>query len=51
MYVEAFEYIPAITEAVGARIVVHNQSVMPFPDQRAVSVSANTMVSIGVRKV
>ena len=51
VYVEAFEYIPIITEAVGAQIVIHNQTVMPFPGQGAVSVQANSLVNIGLKKV
>ncbi|XP_067948260.1 acid-sensing ion channel 1A-like isoform X2 [Watersipora subatra] len=51
IFVEQYEYIPVLTPAVGALIVVHNQSVMPFPDQNGISVTAQTLVNIGIRKV
>lgn len=51
IFVEEYEYLPLMTEAVGAQIVIHNQTTMPFPDQRAISVTSNSLVNIGVRKV
>ena len=51
IFLKLYDYIPILTEAVGARVVVHDQSVMPFPEQGAISVTANTMVNIGLTKV
>ena len=51
IFLEQYDYIPILTEAVGARVVVHDQSVMPFPGENAISVTANTQVNIGVKKV
>ena len=51
IFVEEYEYLPLMTEAGGAQIVIHNQTTMPFPDQRAISVTSNSLVNIGVRKV
>jgi len=51
VYLEQFDYIPLLTEAAGAVVVIHNQTVMPFPDQNAISLTANTLVNIGINKV
>ena len=51
LFLEEYEYVPKLTQAAGARIVIHDQSVMPFPGESAISVTANTMVNIGVKKV
>ena len=51
LFLEQYEYIPILTQSVGARVVVHDQSVMPFPGENAISVTANTQVNIGVKKV
>ena len=51
LFLERYEYIPKLTKSVGARVVVHDQSVMPFPGDNAISVTANTMVNIGFKKV
>ncbi|KAF6041447.1 hypothetical protein EB796_000245 [Bugula neritina] len=50
VYLEQFDYIPLLTEAAGAVVVIHNQTVMPFPDQNAISLTANTLVNIGINK-
>ena len=51
IFVEQYDYIPMLTEAVGARVVVHDQSVMPFPGDNAISVTANSLINIGIKKV
>ena len=45
------EYLPNIAEASGARIVVHNQARMPFPEDEGLLVNVGTMSSIGLRQV
>lgn len=51
IFVEEYEYLPVMTEAVGAHIVIHNQTTMPFPDQQAISVTTGNVVNIGIEKV
>ena len=51
IFLKLYDYIPILTEAVGARVVVHDQSGMPFPGKNAFSVTANSLVNIGIKKV
>ena len=51
IFLKLYDYIPILTEAVGARVVDHDQSVMPFPGENASSVTANSLVNIGIKKV
>ena len=48
---EQSEYIGELADRAGARIVVHDQAKMPFPDEEGISVSPGTATEIGLRKV
>jgi Amiloride-sensitive sodium channel len=45
------EYIPAFTEGAGIRVVVHDQSEMPFPEYNGIAVSPGYMTYIGATSV
>ncbi|PIK55521.1 putative degenerin mec-10-like [Apostichopus japonicus] len=47
----ADEYIPAIQQAAGLRLSIHDQKTMPFPEDNGISVSPGTETSVGVRAV
>ena len=51
LFVEQFEYIESLSDAAGVRVVVHNQSMMPFPEDDGFSVSPGTKTTVGIRKV
>ena len=43
--------MPYLTEAAGARIVVHDGGVMPFPESDGFSVAPNTLVDVSIHRV
>jgi hypothetical protein len=45
------EYISYFTEGAGIRVVVHDQSEMPFPEYKAVAVSPGRLTYIGATSV
>lgn len=45
------EYVNAITEGAGARVVVHSQDYMPLPGDEGILVSPGDITSIGMRQV
>ncbi|PIK51832.1 putative degenerin deg-1-like [Apostichopus japonicus] len=51
IYLEQTEYIPAIQQAAGLRLSIHDQKTMPFPEDNGISVSPGTETSVGVRAV
>lgn len=48
---EQYEYIPFLTQASGLRLMVHNQSTMPFPEDRGFFIRPGQRTSIGFKKV
>ena len=51
LYLEQREYIGQMQDAAGARILVHDQNVMPFPEDGGISVSTGQRTSIGINRV
>ena len=51
LYVEQDEYIESLSDAAGMRILVHNQTEMPFPEDEGFSVSPGSKTSVGLGKV
>lgn len=49
--IESNEYVPEISQAAGARIVIHPQGEMPFPDEEGVNLVPGFSTAIGVRRV
>ena len=45
------EYVPILSDMVGARVDVHSSVDMPFPDEVGVNVAPGTSTGIGLRKV
>lgn len=48
--IESNEYVPEISQAAGARIVIHPQGEMPFPDEEGVNLVPGFSTAIGVRR-
>ncbi|XP_022797297.1 degenerin deg-1-like [Stylophora pistillata] len=48
--IESNEYVPEISQAAGARIVIHPQGEMPFPDEEGVDLVPGFSTTIGVRR-
>ena len=48
--VQQFKYIP-VSHAAGVRLVVHDQTSMPFPEDDGVSSAPRTKTFVGVRRV
>ena len=52
LYIEQHEYISALTPSAGVRVLVHLQSVQPFPeDSEGIDVMPGRKTSVSVRKV
>ncbi|XP_070580901.1 amiloride-sensitive sodium channel subunit alpha-like [Ptychodera flava] len=51
LYVEQSEYVRSVTESAGVRVLVHPQSIMPFPEDNGFSISPGRESSVGLRKV
>ena len=49
--VQQDEYIDGVNEGAGARVVVHSQDRMPFPQDEGVLVTPGQLSSLGVRQV
>ena len=45
------EYMAEVADTVGFKILIHSQSVMPFPEDDGISISPGTSTSIGISKV
>ena len=51
LYIEQDEYIAGLSDGAGIRVVLHNNTYMPFPEDNGVSIMPGTKTSIGIRKV
>ncbi|XP_078698642.1 epithelial sodium channel subunit alpha-like isoform X1 [Branchiostoma floridae x Branchiostoma belcheri] len=49
LYIEQDEYIPAIAEKAGARVVIHNPYVFPFPESEGFDAAPGFLTSAGLR--
>ena len=45
------EYIKDIGESAGARLVIHHQSRMPFPEDEGITLQPGELTSVGLRHV
>ena len=45
------EYIGDLTEGAGIRVIVHNQTDMPFPEDQSIAVSPGMLTYIGASLV
>ena len=45
------QYVGDLTEGAGIRVVVHNQTDMPFPEDESITVSPGTLTYIGAKLV
>ena len=45
------EYVGDLTEGAGIRVVVHNQTDMPFPEDWSIAVTPGTLTYIGASLV
>ena len=51
LFVEQSQYIPELAHSAGARLVIHDQGQMPFPDNEGLSVLPSRSTSFGIRRV
>lgn len=51
LFIESFQYVPELSQTAGARIVIHNQGEMPFPDEEGINLVPGFSTSVGVRRV
>ena len=51
IYVEQDKYIPGIADGAGIRLVIHNQTDMPLPNEQGINIQPGTKTSIGLTKV
>ncbi|XP_077988552.1 epithelial sodium channel subunit alpha-like [Glandiceps talaboti] len=50
MFIEQDQYLEEFSDTAGVRIVVHDQNVIPFPEDNGFDVEPGKSVSIGVRR-
>ena len=46
-----YDYVPGMTEEAGARVVIHNQTDMPFPSQHSFAANVGASNYLAIRKV
>ena len=51
LYIDQANYIPGVSDAAGIRIIVHNQTYMPFPEDDGISIMPGTRTSIALQQV
>lgn len=51
LFIEQSQYIPELSDTAGARVVVHDQGQMPFPNNEGYSVLPSRSTSFGIRRV
>jgi len=51
LYLEHSEYVGDLANDAGIRLVVHNQSIMPFPEDEGVSLSPGARSSVALSMV
>ena len=51
MSVEQDDYITALTQTAGLRVIVHDQNAMPFPELQGINVSPGTHADIRIKQV
>ena len=51
LYVNVDEYIPGIADGAGVRVVIHDQSEMPLPEENGFNVKPGSKTSIEISKV
>ena len=51
LYIEQDEYIQGLADAAGVRLLIQNQTYMPFPEDFGISLMPGTKTSIGITRV
>ena len=51
MNIDQSEYTDTLTGPAGARVVIHDQRAMPFPNDVGILAKPGEILSVGVRKV
>ena len=51
LFIEQSQYIPELSDTAGARVVVHDQGQIPFPNNEGYSVLPSRSTSFGIRRV
>lgn len=51
MFIQQNEYIGDLAEAAGMRLVIHNRTYMPFPEDEGFSVMPGTITYVGLTRV
>ena len=51
IYVQSIEYVPSLSSALGIKMVIHNQSSMPFPENEGIVVKSGSLTQVGIKPV
>ena len=51
IFIESAQYVPEVSQAAGARLAIHIQGEMPFPDDDGINLVPGFSTSVGVRRV
>ena len=51
LFIESLQYVSALSHSAGARIAIHDQNSLSFPDEEGINVLPGISTSVGVRRV
>ena len=51
LFIESLQYVSSLSHSAGARIVIHDQKGISFPDEEGINVLPGISTSVGVRRV
>lgn len=51
LFIDSNQYVSELSHAAGARIVIHDQDELAFPDEEGINALPGISTSVGVRKV
>lgn len=51
LFIESSEYLGFLSHSAGARILIHSQGEMPYPDDEGINLAPGISTSIGLRRV
>ena len=51
LFVNQDEYVRGIADEAGIRLIIHNQTDMPLPDEQGINLKTGTKTSIGLTRV
>lgn len=51
LFIESLQYVRELSHSAGARVAIHDQNSVSFPDEEGINVLPGISTSVGVRRV